>query len=229
MPISKTVLFAVSLLALGASCASSDDNSEEELAVSDQALTAVASFNFSSDPIGPLGAPWTVNSTTGGSLSVVNSTADHGKVLRAHFDDYSSLSATTPISSNTGPNLDVQFDVKLLATQAFVLELQGTRSSAYGKRRTLHFNWMPGGEFEDDLTGVCGKVPLGSWAHVRFLFRTDTHLYDAWVNGVPACTGRRFSDTFNFPTLSFTLRNSFLYVFHGDILFDNISVQTGAL
>jgi hypothetical protein len=39
--------------------------------------------------------------------------------------------------------------------------------------RTLHFNWMPGGELEDDLTGV--------------------------------------------------------YVFHGDILFDDISVQTGAL
>jgi hypothetical protein len=227
MPISKAVAFAALALSFAAGCAPDD---AEELAVNEQALTAVTNIDFSSYPAGPLGSPWTVNTASAGTLSVVNSTPDHGNVLKAHFENYSSLSAQTAMVAN-GPNLDFQFDVKPGPTTAFVLEIVGTRTSGYSNHRTLHFKWVPGGEFSDDQTGVCGKVPVGAWSHVRFLFHTDTptKVYDAWVNGVPACTGRPFSSTFGFPTRSFTVLNSFLYVFKGDILFDNFSVQSGAL
>lgn len=227
MLVPHKVVLAALVLSLSVSCAPDD---AEELGVTEQALTTVTNIDFTNYATGPLGTPWTVNTTEGGTLSVVASTPDHGKVLRAHFENYSSLSAQTPVAAS-GPNLDFQFDVKPGASTAFVLEITGTRTSGYSNHRTLHFNFTPGGEFSDDLTGVCGRVPVGSWSHVRLLFHTDTptKVYDAWVNGVPACTGRPFSSTFGFPTRSFAVKNSFLYVFKGDILFDNFSVQTGAL
>jgi hypothetical protein len=213
---------------LGAGCAQAVES--DELTSTEQALSAVTSFDFSSSPLGPLGAPWTVSGGGGGTVTVAGSTVDHGNVLRAHFENYSFLSAQVAMVAS-GPNLDFQFDVKPGATTAFVLEIVGTRTSGYSNHRTLHFKWAPGGEFSDDLTGVCGKVPVGAWSHVRLLFHTDTptKVYDAWVNGVPACTGRPFSSTFGFPTRTFKVLNSNLYVFKGDILFDNFSVQTGAL
>lgn len=228
MPITKTVSFAALLLLMSGGCLEAID--AEEVDALEQDLTTVTSIDFSGYPLGALGAPWTVNTASSGTLTVANTTPEHGKALRAHFEQYSSLSAQTAMVGN-GPNLDFQFDVKPDAGTAFVLEIVGAKvGGGYGSHRTLHFNWVPGGEFRDDQTGVCGKVPEGAWSHVRLLFHTDTptKVYDAWVNGVQVCAGRPYSTTFGFPTQSFTVRNTNLYVFKGDILFDNFTAVTGS-
>ncbi|HKP56771.1 MAG TPA: hypothetical protein VJV78_08625 [Polyangiales bacterium] len=226
MSISRaSVLTGLFVLTIG-SCALPVEETADVVGTGEE-LSGVLNIDFTGYALGPLGSPWTVNTASAGTLTVA-STSDHGNVLKAHFEKYSSLSAETAMVAN-GPNLDFEFDVKLGAGTAFVLEIKGTRGSAYGSTRTLHFNFVPGGEFSDDQTGVCGKVPVDKWSHVRLLFHTDTptHVYDAWVDGVQACKDRPFSSTFGFPTKRFGVLNSFLYVFKGDILFDNFKVQTG--
>src|SRR5919109_1403656 len=46
-----------------------------------QTQTTVLHEDFEDDALGPLGAPWTISSAGGGSVSIVNTT-DHGHVLR---------------------------------------------------------------------------------------------------------------------------------------------------
>jgi hypothetical protein len=218
-------IFLALLVSLAGSCMS--DVESENAAALEEDLTNVTNIDFTSYAQGPLGSPWTVNTASGGTLSVV-STPDHGNALRAHFENYSALSAETAMIGN-GPNLDFQFDVKAGSSTAFVLEIKGTRAGgSYGSTRTLHFNFVPGGDFSDDYTGVCGTIAVNAWSHVRLVFHTDTpnKTYDAWVNGASACTNRPFSSTFGFPTKSFDVMNSNLYVFKGDILFDNFKVST---
>lgn len=203
---------------------------EQDVVGSEQALSSVTDIDFSEYPLGPLGAPWTTNTVTNGTVTVVNATADHGKVLRAHSENYSSIQAETAMVA-AGPNLDVQFDVKPGPNTAFILEIVGSRtdrSGAYG-HRTLHFTLTPSGDFSGD-SGACGSLPMGVWSSVRLLFHTDTptKVYDAWVNGARICTGQSFSQTFGFPTRTIGIRSSNLYVFKGDVLYDNFLVQTGS-
>ena len=70
MAVSRTIACAGLLLSLAAGCAAPVES--EKVAATEQELTAVTNIDFNGYPLGPLGAPWTVNTATGGTVTVVN-------------------------------------------------------------------------------------------------------------------------------------------------------------
>jgi hypothetical protein len=175
---------------------SPDGGAEDEIGELQQSLTVVVRDTFESHPLGPLGAPWSVDPGDSAHLATVVATADHGRALQ--MDGPTTLGywllATRTFSSDA-TTIRARVDVKPSPGSAFLWILDGAGSSI-GRRRirlqrapgstTLEAQTVPSG------TTTCGTVPSGTWSRVTLVVhaRAWPHTFDVLIDGAPtACTG----------------------------------------
>src|SRR6266508_4963574 len=158
-----------------------------------QLSTTILHEDFEDDPVGALGAPWTISSSGTGSVSIVNTT-NHGHVLRlqgstteGHF-----LVASRPISTSA-TDVTTKIDVNPSSGSSFIWSLHGAGTSI-GRRRirlqqapgstTLVASTVPSGNVN------CGRPAAGPWSRITLIVHTTTRKFDVLINGSStACTG----------------------------------------
>jgi len=223
-----------STLALGCSLenAAPDESAES---VSEE-LTSIVSTDFESNPLGSLGAPWTVTTDGPGSASratIVNTT-DHGKVLLLHGGKVapSFLIASLGFSSSVSV-ISAEVDVNPAAGATFVWSLNGAGSSLGARRIRLERGTVanPSSTSLDAQTSPSGttscvpNLPSGAWSRIKLVVHTDVfpHQFDVLLNGAAtACTG--IATGLSAPFNRVTIMDASNDGWGGDVRFDNIAV-----
>ncbi len=188
--------------------------------------TTVLHEDFEDDPLGALGAPWTISSAGSGSVSIVNTT-DHGHVLRllGSTAEGSFLIASRAISSSS-PDITTRVDIKPNAGASFIWTLHGAGSSL-GRRRirlqrapgstTLVASTVPSGNTS------CGTLSSGAWSRVTLVVHTTVRRFDVLINGArTACTG--VAADIQPPFNSVSVMDASNTGWGGSVLFDNIDI-----
>lgn len=231
--LAPTRMFVVVVLMLAMSCAMDASRAEPEGAIEriDSALTSVIAVDFSSYPLGSLGAPWSITPASGvveGSASVVAS-SEHGKVLRMSGSRTSGqfLIAELPFSA-AGPRAEVSFQVAPDQNSNFVFFLNAVRVGYRSSRISLQLS--PG---SNELVRVssypqvsCGTLRPGTWSSVQISIRSDVSpsTYDVRINGVlkPECASQ--TTPLRLPLRSLQLMDASNDGWGGDVLFDDFAV-----
>jgi len=193
-----------------------------------QLSTTILHEDFEDDPVGALGAPWTISSSGTGSVSIVNTT-NHGHVLRlqgssteGHF-----LIASRPISSSS-TDISVQVDINRASGASFIWSLHGAGSSI-GRRRirlqlapestTLAAQTVPSG------TTNCGTLSSGTWSRVTLIVHSVSRKFDVLINGTrTSCTG--VSADIQPPFNAVSVMDASNTGWGGTVRFDNIDITT---
>lgn len=173
------------------------DQFGEPVGATVEALTTVLDTGFESNPLGPLGAPWSVTTSGSGKATVIN-TSDHGHVLSLSHGAERDFSTSVLPLSYSGDSFVFEFAVKPKTAQsAWTLTLSSPKEGYHTPRFSVGFS-----SFSKDLTvqsaatpggGTCGPLPPNRWSTVSLTLRPqDTrHVVDVRVNGAitSACTG----------------------------------------
>lgn len=223
--------YALLIAVLAAGCAAEGMEEDATNTVDGVASSLnVVDVNFSSDPIGPLGTPWSVTPTPSESTATVVGTSDHGRALKLHGSRTSGqfLLAELPVTTSA-PQVSVSFQVKPGSGTAFVFFLNAVRRGYRSPRISLQHS-----PDSNELVRIssypqvsCGSLPPNSWSEVRIDIHGDISpaTYDVRVNGVlkPECTNQ--GTTLRPPLRSLQLMDASNDGWGGDVFFDDFLVS----
>jgi hypothetical protein len=174
-------------------CEGGPVETDDDLTAVSQPLTNVLTEDFESQPLGPLGAPWTI--TSGGVSTVtVEDFGDHGHVARLDGDQTADFLIATRGFSAKATTITSSVQIRPDGGSSFIWILEGAGRSL-GRRRirlqrapgsdTLVANTVPGGN------RACGTLPSGVWSTVSLTVHAEglPHTFDVRINGAgTACT-----------------------------------------
>src|SRR6266545_2750508 len=161
----------------------------------ERGLNTVVGVNFEGYSVGELGSPWSLTPASSPSGLYIESTSDHGNVMRLDgaqgYGDFLIGRLAFSISSDVVASTDINPD----SGSAFVFSLHGQGVGTY-KRRVRLQRWpgsstlvataVPSGDTD------CGSLASDTWSNIALVFHAQRtpHTFDVLINGQPtACSG----------------------------------------
>jgi hypothetical protein len=187
----------------------------------------VFDVDFDADPLGALGAPWSVTAAGSSSARIVNATG-RGRALQLHGGTTAadSLVATRSFSAPSSQT-DIAFELALrpVSGSAFVVALKGTGPSLGA--RSIRLQRSPGSNalVATSASGnvSCGDLPNDTWSDVTLSVHTQRspHTYDVSIGSrASACTG--VVTELSAPFGGIDVMDGSNAGFGGDVLFDDL-------